>query len=144
MVQTLRAAKFSPQMAVVEDSAFDHLRDLLRFKPVDYEELDYNREKAFELAYSDMQKYKQYMAAVEGKVFGEYPKIKLASSCKRTIAALGASRREENLMSPFLRALLIGVSAPPNLMSKGQPKEIPVFEMQRPRLMQSRSRRRIA
>lgn len=122
----LRHAKFSAQMAETDESAFERLRDLLRFRPADYEELDYDRKKAHELARVDINLYQAYMAAVEGRIPGEFPKIKFASSCARTIAALGAVRRDdEKSADEFMRALLIGISAPPSVMTQRAPREIP-------------------
>lgn len=120
----LLMAKFSAQMAEMDDAAFERLRDLLRFKPADYEELDYDRAKAMELGKRDIGLYNSYMAAVEGRIPGEFPKIKFSSSCVRTIAALGAARRGEEATDEFLRALLIGVSAPQSVMTAKPIKEI--------------------
>lgn len=126
----LRMAKFSAQMVETEDSAFERLRDLLRFKPVDYEELPYDREKALKLR-GNIEDFQSYMAAVEGRVHGEYPKIKFAASCIRTIASLGAVRRgDEDSRDEFMRALLIAISAPPSAMSARAPREIPYPVMQ--------------
>lgn len=121
----LRQAKFSSQMVALDETVFEHLRDMLRFKPIDFEEVSYDRKKAFALAEQDISLYNKYMAAVDGKVYGEYPRIKFAASCKQTIAAMGAARREQDVVDSFLTALLLGISAPPSLMSKKPVKEIP-------------------
>lgn len=124
--ENLKYAKFSAQMADVEDSSFDRLRDLLKFKPDDYEELPYEREKAFKLARKDINLYTSYMDAVEGRVSGEWPRIKFSTSCSRTISAMGAARRGQDITDPFMRALLIGIGAPPSVMSqKKAPSETP-------------------
>jgi len=116
--QELKAAKFSAQMAELEDASFDRLRDLLRFKPVDYEELTYDKVTAFKLAAQDINLYTQYMAACEGRVAGEWPKIKFSADCRNTVSALGAVKRNQEVEDPFIRALLIGISAPPSVMTQ--------------------------
>lgn len=122
----MKLAKFSSQMAVIEDGSVDRLRDLLRFAPPNFEEIPYNRKKAIELSQKDIYQYQAYMAAVNGKVYGEWPKIKIAASCKGVIRALGGFRRAEDIADSFLRALLIGVSAPDNALTAIQaPKEQP-------------------
>lgn len=120
-----RQAKFSSQMADVENAAFDRLRELLRFQPADFEELPYDRAKALALAKRDINLYNSYMAAVEGRVEGEFPKVKFAASCVQTVASLGAARREDDIEDPFLRALLVGISAPPSVMTQKPIKEVP-------------------
>lgn len=117
----LRQAKFSAQMVEVEDAAFERLRDLLRFQPVDFEELPYDRKKAMSLR-DDINAYNAYMAAVDGIVLGEWPKVKFAASCKGAVAGMGTARRGEDVTDPYLRALLIGISAPPSVMTKKEPK----------------------
>lgn len=131
----LKQAKFSAQMAEIADdggSSFDRLRDLLRFQPIDYEEVSYDRKRAFELARADINLYNSYMAAVDGRVIGEYPKIKFAASAMHTVAALGAARREQDIADPFLRALMIGISAPRSVMTNKAPKEVPWPQKQPP------------
>ncbi len=122
----LKQAKFSAQVSELEDAAWDRLRDLLRFKPPDYEELPYSRAKAFALAARSINEYSNYMAAVEGRIPGEFPKLKFGASCVFTVASLGAARRFEDVSNPFLRALLIGITAPPSVLTKSNKvKEIP-------------------
>jgi predicted phage terminase large subunit-like protein len=123
--QELKIARFSTQMSGIQESAFERLRDLLRFKPADYQELPYDRKKAFDLSREDIHEYKRYMAAVEGKVDGEFPKIKFSSSCSGVIRALGASRRAEDIEDCFLKSLLLGISAPESMMTPKPAKEIP-------------------
>lgn len=112
-----RQAKAAIDMVEIEDSVRDRLRDLLRFAPEDFSEIDYDRDEAFRLARTDREAYQRYMAAVQGEVHGEYPKIKIAASCMQTIAMLGNVRREDDVVDPFLRALLIGVSVPDTLVA---------------------------
>lgn len=140
----LSAAKFSSHMVAIEDASFDRLRDLLRFAPPDFEELDYDRAKAIKLSLQDIGDYKRYMAAVEGKVEGEYPRIKLAASCVRVIAALGAIRRDADITDSFLRALLVGISAPPLVNQLKAPKEVPLHELQQRHATMRLMRRRRA
>jgi len=116
----LSQAQFRTQLATIEDGAWDRLRDLLQFQPPGFEELPFDRVTAFALAERDLAEYNRYMAAVEGRVAGEYPKFKLASSCTGAIAALGAARRDEDLTSNHMRAILLGLSAPS--MAKPKPK----------------------
>ena len=123
--QEMKLARFSAQMSEMRDSAWERLRDLLRFKPADYQELPYDRKKALEMSRLDIQEYKKYMAAVEGRVEGEFPKIKFSPDCKNVIQALGASRRAEDPEDCFLRALLIGISAPESMMTPKPMKEVP-------------------
>lgn len=113
----LRLAKFSTQMAEVEDAAFDRLRELLRFKPVDFETVEFDRAKSIQLARQDINLYQAYMAAVDGQVHGEWPKIKFSSELPRTVASVGAAKREKDITDPFLNALVIGVCAPKSVMS---------------------------
>lgn len=117
----LRLAKFTSEMCEFEQSTWDRLRDLLRFAPPEFKELDYDRTLAIELSRTDTDAYHRYMAAVEGKVAGEWPKIKFAASCKNVAAAIGSARRTEDVTDPFVRALLVGISAPP---SPASPKPI--------------------
>jgi predicted phage terminase large subunit-like protein len=113
----LRLAKFSTQMAEVEDAAFDRLRELMRFKPVDFETVPFDRTKAITLSRKDINKYNEYMAAVDGQVYGDWPKIKFASNLSGTVSALGTLTRDAEVLDPFLRALLIGICAPRSVMS---------------------------
>lgn len=125
IIAELKLAKFSAQMTEIEDSTFDRLRDLLRFKPADYQELPYDRSKAFDLARRDINLFNSYFAAVEGRVVGDWPKLKFGASCTNTVASLGAARRGEDIADPFLRALLIGIGVPPSVMNSKPVKEIP-------------------
>lgn len=144
--QELKLAKFSAQMAVIEDAAWDRLRDLLRFKPPEFQELPYNRAKAIALR-ENIEEYLAYMAAVEGQVHGEWPKIRFAASCKQTTAAVGAARRADDIENPFLRALLIGIAAPKSAMTPKAPFATPYAPNQRrvgPVASRMRGRRRMA
>ena len=112
MRQAHGGSKVAADMVEVEDAAWDRLRDLLRFAPPDFSELDYNREESVKLYRQNKDQWKRYMAAVAGEVYGEYPKIKFADSCKNMISVLGTSKHGEDITDPFLRALLIAVSVP--------------------------------
>lgn len=107
----IKQARFSPEMVELEDSCWDHLRELLRFAPADFKEIDYNRDEAFGLYRKDPEQYRKYMAAVQGEVRGEYPRIKFATECGETIRAMGSAVCENVEENPFLRALLVGISA---------------------------------
>lgn len=113
----LRTAKFTSQMTEIEDAAYDRLRDLMKFKPADFEVIPYSRKKAFELAYSNIQAYTEYIAATEGQVVGEWPKIKFSASCPTAIAVIGTSKRDQEIDNPFLRAVMLGISAPESVQS---------------------------
>lgn len=136
--QELKQARISSHIVTTDDASWDRLRDLLRFKPADYEEMEYDRKTAFTLAKKDIHEYARYMDMVEGRITGEWPKIKFAASCTSTISALGAVRKSEEITDPFLRALLLGVSAPPALrsvkMSPGAKYGIGANGNMRPRL----------
>jgi predicted phage terminase large subunit-like protein len=124
--EKMKLAKFTSEMTEIEDGSIDRLRDLLRFSPPDFKQVPYDRRKAIALADKDAYQYNAYISAVEGKVFGEWPKIKIAASCKGVIRALGGFRRNEDATDHFLRALLIGASAPANaLMTQKVPKDAP-------------------
>lgn len=140
----LKSAKFTAQMANLEESSVDRLRSLLQFMPPDFQELPYDRAKAFALAKSDLKAYSEYMMAVEGVISGEWPKLKISSQCRNLISALGCARREEQIDTPdpFLRALLIGVSAPLSVMSKGGMKEVAATTIGRPQPQMRRFRGR--
>jgi hypothetical protein len=138
----LKLAKFSFQMSSVDDAAFDRLRELLRFQPADYEELPYERAKAIDLSRKDIVAYGKYMAAVSGEVVGEWPKIKFAASCTNTIAALGCARREEDVVNPFLRSLLLGLTAPPSVFAKNTEMKIVPLNQARHRQQMHGARRR--
>lgn len=106
-----RQVNVASDMIQIEDSVFDRLRELLRFAPPDFTKLPFDRKMMFELAQTDHEAFMRYIAAVEGKVHGEFPKIKFSASCKNTIGMLGTARRSEETSDPFFRALLIGVAA---------------------------------
>jgi len=114
----IRQAKFCCEIAETDDAAWDRLRDLLRFKPQDYEQVSYDRKKALEISNRDAKAFQEYLDAVEGKISGEYPKIRFSAACPNVVAALGGSRMEEDVTNAFTRALLIGICAPPSVMTK--------------------------
>ncbi len=121
----LMQARFSANMAEYEDASFDRLRELLRFKPVDFETVPWSRAKAFELARRDIAEYTAWQAATEGRVAGDFPKIKFSDKCPNVVAAIGAARRDADIEDPFLRALMIGIAAPKSLMMNKPIKEMP-------------------
>lgn len=113
-------ARVSADMVEIEDSVWDRLRDLLRFAPPDFEELNYDRAEAIRIYKRDRDEWKRYLAAIEGDVYGEWPKIKFSSECPNLIGVMGASRYGEDVKDPFLRALLIGVSVPESAQPKAK------------------------
>jgi predicted phage terminase large subunit-like protein len=129
--QALKAARFTAQAAMLEESAVDRLRSLLQFAPPNFQELEYDRKKAFALSREDLAAYTEYMAAVEGRISGEWPKLKISSQCRNLISALGCARRDEQIDTPdpFLRALLIGVSAPASVMASPGIREVPALQI---------------
>jgi predicted phage terminase large subunit-like protein len=94
-----------------EGAALDRLRGLLAFQPPDFRSLPYDREKALRLAEEDLGEYHRYLGMVEGRVVGEWPKIKIHPSCTGLIADLGAFRKDVP-PAPFVEALLLAVCAP--------------------------------
>jgi len=123
--EALGRIAFSPELIEVEDAAWDRLRDLLRFAPADFQTLDYDRTEAMNLYRRDPEAWRSYMASCYGQVHGEWPKIKLSSDCKWTLAAMGAANRNDKaVVNPFMQALLIGITIPDSV---AQPKlrEIP-------------------
>lgn len=132
----LRSGRFSAQLGVIEDSSLDRLRDLLRFAPPDFEELEWDRDKAIKLMNSNLQAYKSYMAMVEGRIEGEWPKIKFSSLCMETIASISSVRRDKEIETPYIRALLLGTSAPPGIKQYSnvmtfKPKPSPMRHIER-------------
>lgn len=121
----LKQAKFSTNMAEVEDAVFDRLRELMRFKPVDFATVPFSREKAIQLGKSDINRFNEYMAAVEGQTYGDWPKIKFGASLTNTIAGIGTVKKGDDITNPFVNALLVGICAPRSLMSSKAPKLIP-------------------
>jgi predicted phage terminase large subunit-like protein len=120
----LKQARFSLNMAELEDATFDRLRDLMRFKPVDFHPVEWSREKAFALAEQDITKYTEWMAATEGRAPENWPRLKFSDACKGVISAIGAAKRDTDIEDPYLRALIIGIAAPKSLMENKPMKEI--------------------
>lgn len=117
----LREARFRSDMVEEQDAALDRLRSLLAFQPPDFQKVPYEKRKALALAETDIGKYTEYMAMVDGQVHGEWPKLKLAPECVQLIAQLGSFRRDKiDEVPPMVRALLLAVCAPLN----HKPKEI--------------------
>ena len=109
---TLQGARIRTEMIEEEeDAALDRLRGLLAFQPPDFRSLPYDREKALRLAEEDLAEYHRYLGMVEGRVTGEWPKIKIAPGCTGLIADLGAFRKDLPA-APFVEALLLAVCAP--------------------------------
>jgi hypothetical protein len=109
---TLQAARIRTDMVEEEeDAALDRLRGLLVFQPPDFRQLSYDRNKAMRLAEEDLQEYHRYLGMVEGRVVGEWPKLKIHPSCVGLIADLGAFRKDVP-PAPFVEALLLAVCAP--------------------------------
>lgn len=113
-IAVIRKARFRCDL-IEEDAetALDRLRGLLAWAPPAWTPLEYDREKAFNIAEADLGEYHRYMAAVNGKVFGEWPKLKIFPCCVKLIAEMGTLRRDKLDDCPaFMEALLLGVSAP--------------------------------
>lgn len=122
----IRAARFRSEMVEEEEAAIDRLRSLLAFMPPDFAPEIYVRDKALALAERDLSAYADYMAAVDGEVRGEWPKLKILPACKQLIAELGVFRQDLDA-PPFVATLLLGVSAPPGV-KKRRVVEIPVSQ----------------
>jgi predicted phage terminase large subunit-like protein len=126
----LKAAKFRSEMVEQDDAAIDRLRSLLAFQPDDFKREEYSRGKALALRRDEgMEAYQNYMAAVEGVVRGEWPKLKISPACPRLISELGSFRTDLE-PPPFVDALLLGVCAP-RANKSGKVTEIPANEVQR-------------
>ena len=121
--EMLRGARIRTEMVEEEDAAVDRLRSLLAFAPPDFKPEHYNREKAFALSEENLGEYHRYMGMVEGKVVGEWPKLKISPACKALIAELGAFRADQDA-PPFVGALLLGVCAPPVNAAKREVREV--------------------
>lgn len=118
MQSLMKAARFNSDRVTLEDSSMDRFRALLAFQPPNFKLETWDRETAVRLAQSgNNEEYQAWMAAVEGRVIGEYPKLKIDPSCKQLISALGSARRGDDLPNPYMRAALIGTSAPPDVKS---------------------------
>jgi len=125
-----------------EMGAWDRLRELLRFAPPDHKPIEFDREYSIDLSRRDIAEYTRYMAAVDGRVTGEWPKIKFSDSCAQTAQALGAARNDKDI-NPFLRALLMGISAP-KTMAKAPCREVPWSGHSKTGNVKQMRRRRIA
>jgi predicted phage terminase large subunit-like protein len=109
---TLQSARIRTDMVEEEDdAALDRLRGLLQFQPPDFKRLSYDRDKAMRLAEEDLREYHRHLGMVEGRVVGEWPKLKIHPSCTGLIADLGAFRKDV-APAPFVEALLLAVCAP--------------------------------
>jgi hypothetical protein len=108
----LRNARFRCELVEEEmATALDRLRELLAFMPPDWQEVTYDRRLALALAEKDMAEYKAYMAKVDGRVDGEWPKLRISPSCVNLIAQMGTVRRDKlDEVPAFVEALLLGVS----------------------------------
>ena len=110
--QVMQNARVRTEMVEEDpDTALDRLRGLLAFQPPDFRRLPYDRVKAMALADQDLHEYHRYIGMVEGRVVGEWPKIKVSPACTGLIAELGAFRKDV-AASPFVEALLLAVCAP--------------------------------
>lgn len=112
--QMVKNARFRCDL-VEEDpqTALDRLRELLAFAPPDFSTIDYDRNKAFALAEENLSEYHRYMGMVDGKVIGEWPKLRIFPECKHLIAEMGTLRRDKlEEAPPFVETLMLGVSAP--------------------------------
>jgi predicted phage terminase large subunit-like protein len=120
--EALKHAKFATNMAEVEDAAFDRLRDLLRFKPVDFERIPFNREKMLLISrQGDINRFNEYLAATEGQTYGDWPRIKFATSVSGVISGIGTVKKGDDIVNPFVNALLVGICAPRSLMTQKAP-----------------------
>jgi len=118
MQSLMRAAKFNSDRVTLEDSSMDRFRALLAFQPPNFQKQEWDRDLAIRLAKSaSNEEYQQWANAVEGRVTGEFPKLKIDPSCKNLISALGSARRGDDLPNPYMRAALIGTSAPGDVKS---------------------------
>lgn len=117
----LREAHFRTDMIEEKDAAVDRLRSLLAFQPPDFQQVPYNRQKAMALSEHSLGDYADYMAAVDGEVRGEWPKLKISPDCPKLIAELGSFRRDRmDEAPPLVQALLLAVCAP----RQNKPREV--------------------
>jgi len=129
---TLQAARIRTDMVEEEeDAALDRLRGLLVFHPPDFRQLSYDREKAMRLAEEDLREYHRYLGMVEGRVVGEWPKLKIHPTCVGLIAELGAFRKDVPA-APFIEALLLAVCAPRTVSDALEIREMPWPAVGRP------------
>lgn len=112
--QIIKSARFRCELLEEEiPTALDRLRELLAFAPPDWKTVKYDRKLALALAEKDLTEYHRYMAMVEGKVSGEWPKIRISPDCQQLISQMGTVRRDKlDEVPPFVEALLLGVSSP--------------------------------
>jgi predicted phage terminase large subunit-like protein len=121
----LQSARVRSEMVEEQpDAALDRLRGLLVFQPPDFRPMVYERSKAMALAEEDLREYHRYLGMVEGRVTGEWPKIKIHPSCVGLIAELGAFRKDLDV-SPFVEALLLAVCAPRTVPETPEVREMP-------------------
>lgn len=108
--EALKAAHFRSDMIEEEDASLDRLRALMAFQPPGFKAVPYDRKKAFALAEQNINQYADYMAATDGAVRGEWPRLKIDPDCKQLISELGSFRRDKiDQTPPFVQALLLGV-----------------------------------
>ncbi len=133
----IKEARFRSDMVEEEDVAIDRLRALLAFQPPDFQHVPYDRQKALALAEQNIHEYQNYMAATEGQVRGEWPKLKISPDCVQLIAQLGSFRRDKIDEAPaFVRALLLGVCAQ-RITKAPEVREGPVPAQRKPTLRNS-------
>ena len=118
-----RWAGVRTDMVELEDGATDRLRSLLAWAPEDFRTETYDRARALALAQEDLQEYQRYMGRVDGRVIGDFPKLKISPDCPMLIAELGGFRKDSD-PAPFVEALLLGVCAPRTFVRTGQVREI--------------------
>ena len=122
---TLQSARIRTDMVEEEDqAALDRLRGMLVFQPPDFRQLNYDRGKALRLAEEDLREYHRYLGMVEGRVVGEWPKLKISPQCKQLIAELGAFRKDVPA-APFVEALLLAVCAPRTVVEVPEVRNTP-------------------
>jgi predicted phage terminase large subunit-like protein len=121
----LKVAKFSSDRVTLEESSMDRFRDLLKFQPPNFQVQEWDRKKALALANSNNpEAYRIYVNAVEGKVTGEFPRLKMDAGCVNLAQALGSAMRGLDTPNPFLRCALIGTSQSPEPQKSGTLKQI--------------------
>lgn len=112
--QIIRDARFRCELVEEEtQTAMDRLRELMAFAPPEWKTVKYDRKLALALAEKDLGEYQRYMDMVEGKVSGEWPKIRISPDCQQLISQIGTVRRDKLEELPaFVEALLLAISSP--------------------------------
>jgi hypothetical protein len=118
--QLVRDARFRCELTEERvEVALDRLRELLSFAPKDWQPAPYDRRLALALAEKDLGEYHDYMARVDGKVRGEWPRLKISPDCPQLVAQMGTVRRDRlDELPAFIEALLLAVSAPPKMQRR--------------------------